>query len=752
MEMDALPLSLRELLEDFAGVSNVPQAIATILFPGVRVTGDPRSGPFRIEAEARGEAARLFHLPLFTVELVGIVIERGPAPDSRTGVRLRVAGSIHSKRAVDVTFELTPEGAWSASGFPPAFVPLPTIEIPGCHDPIELGELLLSADHLTLSLDGEIALSIDLGLGLPPQLNQIFSPAFCILGASDIFETYDPERPEPNLAVRVTARANDIDVELLASPLKPLKLTRTADGSLASDIKLGDYGDISFRMPVFRIDWMEKCLIAEGRFSHRNLRLPLAPVIELLKAGGLDELAEKLPNSIPVAKVGLDDVLSALHGLLKDTLGHGVFQAFALGELSDFIERADQLPNGLREALSSIEVPSDFAFRIAVAADLSSRVSVAAAPPAKESIAKPTAKPNAESTAKSTAKSTAIPNTSHSRENPDITDRTRPTPLKLLIPILGPRGPEILRVTLYSLAFGELLAGQIVTLEIDAEIDRFELSPLALALSGAGILPPPGEPTLRIGCRDLVSIIACPCGQPLPIPVFFKELSLVSTTLDGLHIESRWELPAPPLSFPRLARALASLSPLLLHPDAAPGAIDLPKAIQLALTAGPNFVRFPAYIGGQVLGFQYKNKNPATDALPDVLRALAAIQKLDWKTLLASIPDDLGAKEIDIEIGPGFGRACRILAAAASAPRDLAAWSRLIQEGLAAAPPNTGDRLRVRLVDISEKGLRLAASGPGAEGAIEIELPFGDLLGALGALTSLGALASPTSSARVDAP
>ena len=774
--MHPLRLSLRALLEDFAAAPHLPEAIPEILFPGARVTGDPGAGAFRIEAEARGDAVHSFDLPLFTTESVTLVIERGPPPASKPGVRMRVVGSLElSARALDLTFELTPDGAWSASAsgfcisipiagpggieltvaprhvylipgetrgleldmpatialhglpssiqgalgsnasaevtlsesgikiiarsvFAPIGVPLPAIkiEIPGGGAPIELGHLILSANNLTLSVDREVALSVDLGLGLPPELNRIFGPPL-----GEVFDTYKPEQPEPNLVARVTARANDIDIRLLASPLKAIKLTRRPDGSLASDVKLGPYGEISFTMPVFRFDWATKNLVAEGRFSHRNLRLPLAPVIELLKAGGLHEMAEKLPSSIPIAPVNLGG--AGLAQLLTEALGPGVVEAFGVDELSKILERSAHLPSRLREALVSIEAPGDLAYRIALSPDLSARVLIAAAPPP------------------------------HSRENLDITAREQQTPLKLLVPILGPHGPEILRLTLYSLAIGELLAGQIVTLEIDAEIDRFELAPLALAAALTDLLPSPAELALRIGCRDLFSILVFPGGNPLPIPLFFKEISLLSRSLDGLLIESRWELPAP--SLPHLARTAATLKHLLLlPPDAAPAAIDL----GIRLTVGPNFVRLPDYLGGQILGSQ--NKGPVIDALPAVVRALAALRTLDLNGLLASIPDDLGVREVDIELGSAYRRARWLLSTAASGPRDLPALSRRIREGLAVIPGGTGARVHARLLDVSSKGLRLAAALPdaGPDRVIDIEIRFADLLGSLASLARLG--------------
>jgi hypothetical protein len=696
------PVNLRALIEDVAGVSELFGGMPEIAFPGVRLTGSPDAGAFRLEAEARGEDdLKSLDLPLFTPEFVGLVIERGPSapPSSQPSVRLRLVGSIELAReaqAIDLTFELTPDGAWSASGAaspfsirgpagievtvtprrvflipgetrgleldmsaavalkglpdaiqraisPSAFadvsltggglkiiarsvfetigVAIPPLEIPGRDAPIPIGELLLSANNLTLSVDREVSFSVDLGLGLPPELNRIFGRGPLGVQLGDVFETYNPERPAPNLALRVTARANDIEVRLLTSPIKTLKLQKRPDGHLGADVKLGSYGEISFSMPAFHLDWATRSLVAEGRFSHRNLRLPLAPVVELLKAGGMSRFADKIPRSIPIEPIGLAGAASTLAHLLKEALGARLVEdfaeVFAEEELSRLLDRVDALPERLREALVSIEIPGDFAYRIELTPDLSARVFVAAAPPP--------------------------PKTREPHATYDIADRR--TPLKLLLPILGPTGPEILRLTLYSLALGQLFAGQIVTLEVDAEIDHFKLAPIALALtlSGADLLPRPEDLTLRIGCRDLLSVLVFPGGVPVPIPLFFKEVSFVSRRLDGLSIESRWELPAPSF-LPHLARCVAAWKDVA--PEAPPR--DLPDELRVALTVGPNFVRLPDYLGGQILGSQ--TKGPVIDATPAVARVIASLRTLALNELLACIPKGAGAQEIEIEL------------------------------------------------------------------------------------------------------
>jgi len=695
------PVNLRALIEDIAGVSELFGGTPDIAFPGVRLTGSPDAGAFRLEAEARGEDLQSLDLPLFTPELVGLVIERGPSapPSSQPGVWLRLVGSIELAReaqTIDLTFELTPDGAWSASGSAPPFsirgpagievtvtprrvflipgetrgleldmsaavalkglpdaiqraispsafaevsltggglkiiarsvfetigVAVPPLEIPGRDAPIPIGELLLSANNLILSVDREVSFSVDLGLGLPPELNRVFGRGFPGVQLGDVFETYNPERPAPNLALRVTARANDVEVRLLTSPIKTLKLQKRPDGHLGADVKLGSYGEISFSMPVFHLDWATRSLVAEGRFSHRNLRLPLAPVVELLKAGGMSRFADKIPRSIPIEPVGLAGAASTLaHLLKKEALGASLGEVFAEDELSRLLDRVDALPERLREALVSIEIPGDFAFRIELTPDLSARVFVAAAPPP--------------------------PTTREPHATYAIADRQ--TPLKLLLPILGPTGPEILRLTLHSLALGQLFAGQIVTLEVDAEIDHFKLAPLALTLtlSGADHLPRPEDLALRIGCRDLLSVLVFPGGVPVPIPLFFKEISLVSRRLDGLSIESRWELPAPSF-LPHLARCVAAWKDV--GPEAPPR--DLPDELRVALTVGPNFVRLPDHLGGQILGSQ--TQGPVIDATPAVARVIASLRTLALNELLACIPRGAGLQEIAIELVTG---------------------------------------------------------------------------------------------------
>jgi hypothetical protein len=709
--MDPRRLSLRALLEDFAGISAPSIDLTFELTPDGSWSASGSASTISIQGPGGvGIAVTPTRVSLISGEPRSLELEM-TAGLTFHGLPSAIQGAIDPRAVAEVS--LTEEGlkVTARSIFEPVGVAIPPLEIPG--GSIELGDLILSAKNLTLVVGREVSLSVDLGVGLPPNLNKVFqSGAAAGLALGEIFETYDPERPEPNLAVRVTARSNDIDVRLLTSPLRALKPTLGPDGSLACDVKLGPYGEIAFTMPVFRLDWATKSLSAEGRFRHQNLRLPLGPIIELLKAGGMARLAEKLPRSVPLKPLGLAGAASALAHLLKETLGEGALKAFAQGELSKLIDR--RLPGRLNEGLFTVELPSDFAYRIEASPDLSGRILITTAPPPP---------------AKSSTPSAQSPPAAY-----DIADRAQQTPLKLLVPILGSSGPEILRLTLYSLAFGEILAGQILTLEVDAEIDRFELAPIALAaaLSGSNLFPPPEELTLRIGCRDLFSILVAPGGVQIPVPLFFRELSLVSRNLDGLYIESRWQLPAPARSLSDLARCVVHLRDVLLHPSAA----QEPNPLRLALTIGPSFVRLPDYLGGQLLGSQ--ESGPVIDAFPLVARALAALRRLDFDALLACIPDALGVKEVDIEIGSAFRRA-RWLLSAAPASIDIAALSGPIREGLAAIP--TSARVRARLIDVSSTRLRLAAHLPGEQspGAIDVELRFADLLGSVAALARLAA-------------
>src|SRR5262249_24621551 len=155
----------------------------------------------------------------------------------------------------------------------------------------------------------------------------------------------------------------------------------------------------------------------------------------------------------------------------------------------------------------------------------------------------------------------------------------RGEPVKLLIPSAGPSGPELLGISLHRLGIGQMLGGQLMTLEVDAEIDRSPLLPVALAmtLSGSGAFTAPDELEQRILCRELYSIVVFPGGAPLLIPLFFEQIGLKYSGIDGLKADVRWSLPAPRIDLPGALRAIAGARALLAGGGARAAVSALPE-------------------------------------------------------------------------------------------------------------------------------------------------------------------------------
>lgn len=376
----------------------------------------------------------------------------------------------------------------------PLRIPLPSVERLGGGAPLDVGAVILSARGLEVTVGRELAFCVDVEIGLPSSLHAILHPGFM---------------------VRVTGGARDVELRLLTSPAKALTLTRRAGGPSDAHLRLGAHGDVFFVLPSLRVDWAARSLVAEGRFRYSDLRIPLAPVLSLLRAGGMGSLADRLPASLVLSPLGLTGAVALIGRLIEDALGKGALGAQVREEVSRLMERVDRLPRRFRESFLEIELPEELEFRLDVAADLTTRVVVS--PPGGE-------------------------------------------PLEVLVPVLGPGGPELLGVALHRLALGQLLGGQVLSVEVDAEIDRFDLARIAsaMSLSTTGALPPPHAMEQRLLCRDVTAILMYSAGVPALIPLFFREIGLVHRGMDGLVADVRFRLPAPRLDLSSAVRAIVA--------------------------------------------------------------------------------------------------------------------------------------------------------------------------------------------------
>ncbi|MBV9773890.1 MAG: hypothetical protein JO040_08065, partial [Gemmatimonadetes bacterium] len=536
----------------------------------------------------------------------------------------------------------------------PVPVPLPDIRGAG-GETIPLGSLLFAVSDLRVKLGAEVSLSARLGLGLPPEINHLFGTQTGADGRMEprvrVFETYDPADPVAGVALRLGIGIRDGSpfVEAAASALPFRGFAADADGYCT--LELGEFGSARFRLPVFRFDPSSGSFQAEGEFAHRNLQLPLAPLRNLLSALGLGELARAIPRGIPLQRISLLDERGEIDGnalvaLLETVLGAGAVAPEVGEAVRTLAGQFNHLPGRLRDYLS-IEIPERLAFRLAVTADGGVQAHVS---------------------------------TSLERER-YADGRRKQVPVKLLLPGMGPTGPTLQGVRLYGLNLGSLLGGQLFRLDVDVEVDQFELLPLAIAmgLDAAGVQALASADRLyrTLVVRDLVTLIVWQTQVPIPIPLFYEELGVRTCGLEGVEIGSRWRFPVPRLNLKEVLDTFGQLRRFVTEEDYLLDPEAMPKDMDLRWTIGENYLQLPSYLGGDVIG-KKGGEVAVVSVARTIARVLNAVKDFAVADLVESIPIEHRVGETRLALGPMSLQAGWFLTSLAEYPRAVAAsgeWS-----------------------------------------------------------------------------
>ena len=574
-------------------------------------------------------------------------------------------------------------------------IPLPAFEPFGGSSAWHLEEMTLSAKRLCIQIGREVLCSIDIRVGVPAVLCSVL---------------------ESHIDLRLTSSANDVRFQLLSSPFRALECTPGPKETLQARLRFEDGGEISFVLPEFHFDWTSRCVVAEGRLAHQDLRIPMAPVRSLLERAGMHVMANHLPEAIPVQSFGLTQLAPTLTNLAAKAFHPGVVADKAREALDKLLQRLEQLPKRLRDDFLHVDIPKELAFRIECTFDFDARFHVA---PSND-------KAEAEA-----------------------------SPLRLLVPLVGQHGPELVGLTLYRLAFGEFRAGQAFTVEIDAEVDRFELLPIALAttLDGQGRLPSADDLQSRLLLRDVTALLGISAGVPWIVPLSFRTIGLIYTGIDGIDAGIQWGFSAPHVDMGTLMRLLVRCRDALAHEG---HIFDWPAELRLECSVGPAYLRFPKVLGGQVLGSTHETISMDTPA--QLMQMVSAVQTLDMHRLLDMIPPGFGARDIDVELGPTYRHALEAWTTGAEPALFFSTAQRRhesdIEKGFATKfrgltsaltrglgalhEDKTNTRVRVHLERVTPQGIEVRVLGPdvatGKSQERRVELLWNDFWGSAGRL------------------
>lgn len=461
---------------------------------------------------------------------------------------------------------------------------LPKIPAPNGGE-IALGEMAFSASEFALSQDdGDFEIAVEFGFGLPSDLNKLFGFKENGQPRYEIFNTFDPAQPDESLVrVRLSASPRDgVRAVLLNSPLKSIKTREDENGDSWFDLDFGENGEISFLVPQFAFNQNAQSFAAAGGFRIvRPLKIPLRPIKDLFEAIGAGPLAGTLPDAIPIQDIKIfDDAgqlrTSELRALIGDSIDNEI------GEAIDTIGRfASRLPDRFTNYLQ-FEVPESLDFEISVARGGDFRIHVAVA-----------------------------------EGDP---------PLRFLFP--GQVGilPGFNGVELHSLSVGDILSGQLFTVELDAVFDQFDIIGLGASLLLPGnqdLLPRSDDLHQTFEVRDLFMIVIYQTVIPIPIPVFYRKLGFDVLGFPGLGAGLSVAFPMPEGGITGLVRVLVDMVPFFSDPKVLlPDDLFDRHRLGITFACDAAYIELPKYLGGHVLG---KKKDVFSLSISD-----AIVDTLNW--------------------------------------------------------------------------------------------------------------------------
>jgi hypothetical protein len=533
----------------------------------------------------------------------------------------------------------------------PAF-DLPDIAIPGV-PPVSLGTARIDVSEFVIKLGDELDLSARLGVGLPKELNYIFGqhgdePAM------RFFRTYDPDNPDESLiAIRLGVGTAGITLAPLSSPIAAIE--SVMEGDLAYwNCDFGDFGAVKLQVPTLVYDELTSSFRASGSFELiGDLALPLTPIKQLLGACGLKSAEAAIPASLPLKPVNIvdeqgnfqvDELFRTLDAQLGDTLPDEI------GDVLEAIGTAfERLPEDFRKYLH-IEIPKNFFFEIAATAEGNLRFDARVY-----------------------------------KEREDGVDiRKDYEPIKLLLPTMIGPVPGLNGISLWGISLGTLAGGSLFTLNVDADVDQFDLASLAASLllpdSESSPLPAPTDLRRRLILDDLMMIVIYQTGIPIPVPLFYNQVGLEYLGLEGIAVQAHARFPMPQVSLSDIGRLVGGFKRFFADRDYLLQESDAPEHLTLKFTLADNYLRMPKYLGHDTLGMV--GEGPTLDGFKQVAGLMNALKTLSFNDIIEVIPIEYRVGAGQAELGP-FGAQADWLLSTPREFREIAGGQRSVPASLA---------------------------------------------------------------------
>ncbi|MBE8990083.1 LamG-like jellyroll fold domain-containing protein [Nostoc sp. LEGE 12450] len=524
------------------------------------------------------------------------------------------------KDPIAMTFTANKQGVIlsiaSKSDIESIYFTVPPIEIES--DRIELGTAKIGFSSLSIQLGRIVDLEAELNIGLPSQLNNLFGRKKDENGhiennadgnplpAVEFFRTLDLH-DEADTTVQVKLVISRAGITLLpeTSFIKAIESQTDTTGKSFWHCDFGEYGEINVDVPNF--SYTGSSFAASGGFEVvKPLALPLTPIQHLLAACKLPGAAAMLPDRLPLdqeinAENFVDKLTERLEALLAK-LGSGKLSNAAKEVLETISQSFHKLPTSFMDYLN-FQMPQSFQFEVAA--------SPAGALQFSASVKK---------------------------DDP---------PIKLLFPSLMLGMPVLNGVTLRSISFGETAGGQLFLLEMDADIDQFDLATLVAAIALPENRDPlPSTQAIQRRLRLNNTVMVLPLEFPVPIPMFYDNIGIEYLGLEGLTLQAHAQFPKPTVDLQKISNLLSDIKEFFTNSDH-PIPNQLPVEFKFSLNQ--NYLQLPKYLGGQALGTQ--GDGPTLDD-KDIVHLLQGIRTLSVNELIQALPLKQRVGSTQVSFGP----------------------------------------------------------------------------------------------------
>ncbi len=433
---------------------------------------------------------------------------------------------------------------------------LPALPMLGMPD-FDPGELIVHLDNLTFEMGTKSRVFVDAKFGLPDKLNKL--PGMLgLLIDEPIFVTYDPTRPDETMVkTRMSINENGLTAQLKSSPLTMIS-TFIRNDKLWWIIDMNDWGEVHLMTPTFSIKPGSHVMKASGAFEIiRPLSLSLSSAKQLFGSWLPQFIMDGFPENLEFRDVELLDEGGNLSGKAFGTsLGawpDGISEGLEL-----LNSRKDAWPHRLQKYLT-IKPPKRLYYDFSM-------------------------------------------DNSGGMEGMFEVGPDDP-PLRTIFPGIG-IGPALYGVELRKLAIGKIPSAKISTIEIDGTMDQFNLleigASMAFSDQQGAMLPSPVDLFATLELRDILAVMPFVGGTP--VPIFYDRLYLGRLGAEGLEVHSEFKLPKPTPTTLELARFVLQMADFVHDKDALLSPGQAPDGLEVDWTIGANYLRFPEYMGGGLIG------------------------------------------------------------------------------------------------------------------------------------------------------